>query len=94
LIEWNHMTATQADALVRACNPIYGGAKCRIMDHTLQVFASSVAAAEANKRPGQILQVTDDAITVACALNTCLKVHTLGTAEGIYHAPQWAARQP
>ncbi|MFP4156190.1 MAG: methionyl-tRNA formyltransferase [Opitutales bacterium] len=89
--DWHRDTASHIARLARATNPTYGGAKFLYAGEPCQIFDAVALPEKADTAPGTFALTQPDHLTVTCAEQSLLRLFTIGTAHGIFHAPSWFA---
>ena len=90
LVRWELMSATRIDRLVRACNPFLNGAKASFRGKVFQVLVTRPAGTHSDLPSGTILEIDPSGVAVVCANGSVLKLHTVGTRDGLFAASDWA----
>lgn len=89
LLDWNRMTAVEADALIRACNPQYGGAKCQLDNRTAAILTANPLPGQAVSEPGNLFYRHGQGVQVVCKNRSILNITTLQTVHGVFFASEW-----
>jgi methionyl-tRNA formyltransferase len=93
VIEWASMSAREIDRLVRAGNPVYGGAKVACSGEVIQILAAAPLDRKSGAAPGTVTGLSAAGLDVACAGQSTLSLQVIGTREGLFHGPTWARLQ-
>lgn len=87
-IRWQSQRASAVEALIRACNPVYGGAAVVMGGWTLRLTDAAVLAGVShNALPGTLLELSvERGALIQCLDDAVLQVFVIGTDEGYFPA--------
>lgn len=90
VVSWHRMTAAQAEALIRACNPWNRGAITRLKGWMLKLVEATVMEEHTQLPPGTLAFGPGNSALVACAGQTVLRIDILYAREGYFSGPALA----
>ncbi len=93
VIYWQEMTADEIVALINACNPWNNGAATSINNIQLKLLIAEKESTidHSNEKPGAIIEIDSDEITIATLNNEALVVKTIYMDEGFLAAGRLSA---
>ncbi|MFY0601943.1 MAG: hypothetical protein JXR03_19870 [Cyclobacteriaceae bacterium] len=96
MIKWSEMSALQVESLVRACNPVHGGAKACLRGTIVSFHEVEPAEInlpkDQNYEPGTIVHSSaKEGLFVICKDLKYLKINVLSLNEGIFSGNKLAA---
>ena len=93
VVDWSEHSASQIDALIRACNHEYGGAVTGFRGAILRLFEARTGLenSDAAKPPGTILSADSNlGLSVQCSGNTILHLEIVHTESGYFSGARLA----